>query len=88
MKKQTVKKFICCVIFVLSLAAIFAQDSQEKPATKTKQEITVVIASQGKRYHYPRCHTIKKKHLIAELSIAEAKKRGYTRCGVCKPPEN
>ena len=76
------------MIFVLLLAAIFAQDSQEKPATETKTEKTVVIASEGRRYHYPRCHTIKKKHLIAELTIAEAKKRGYTRCGVCKPPEN
>jgi hypothetical protein len=46
--------------------------------------ITVYITNTGTKYHLSGC-----RHLSASkiaISLADAKARGYTACGVCKPP--
>lgn len=43
----------------------------------------VVITTNGKKYHRPKCHMAKK--YVKELTVEEAKKLGYKPCKVCKP---
>lgn len=62
---------ICLVVFLLASSKTFSQ--------------TVYVQEQGKKYHMKNCSvagTGKK-----GLSIAEAKKAGYTACKICKPDD-
>ena len=69
---------IVLIIFLVSLP-VFAQDP---PPT---QERTVYIATSGSgtRYHLENCRTLRNS-VKREINITEAKRQGYTPCGVCK----
>lgn len=43
-----------------------------------------ITPEMGKRYHKKSCRTIKKRYKV-QMKLSEAKKKGYTRCKVCKP---
>ena len=46
--------------------------------------ITVYVTKTGTAYHRPGCRFLAKSSV--PLTLAEAKAKGYTPCGVCKPP--
>jgi len=72
------------VVVIIALLG-FPVFAQEQP---TEAERTVFIATSGKgtRYHFENCRALQKSEKI-EISITDAKKRGFTPCGVCKPGE-
>lgn len=47
--------------------------------------IVVYVTTAGSKYHAQGCRFLAKSCI--QLPLAEAKARGYTPCGVCKPPE-
>ncbi|MBQ6983074.1 MAG: helix-turn-helix domain-containing protein [Synergistaceae bacterium] len=49
-----------------------------------KKANTVVVTSKGRKYHYSTCRTVKGSY--RELTIVQARKKGYTPCKVCEPP--
>ena len=51
-----------------------------------KKANTVVVTSKGKKYHEANCRTVKGSSRT--MTIAQAKKRGYTPCKVCSPPSS
>ncbi len=52
----------------------------------TSRGQSVYITSYGQKYHAGNCHTVK--NVSHQVSIAEAAKKGFTPCKVCKPPSN
>ena len=63
-------------IFLISIiitSSVFAQAN------------TVYISDKGKKYHRGNCRTLRASKY--PISIQEAKKRGYTACKVCNPPD-
>jgi len=54
------------------------------PVTSS-QNITVYVGKTGTKYHYQDCRTLKDAKI--PMSINEAKSKGRTACGVCKPPQ-
>jgi len=61
---------------------------QPSPTLTVKQDrderITVYITRTGEKYHRANCRYLSKSKI--PISLAEAKRRGYTPCKVCKPP--
>ncbi|WIH83794.1 hypothetical protein NEI00_01105 [Brachyspira pilosicoli] len=53
-------------------------------STVFAQANTVYISDKGKKYHRGNCRTLRASKY--PISIQEAKKRGYTACKVCNPP--
>jgi len=49
------------------------------------QEVTVYVTRTGARYHQAGCRSLGKSAI--PLSLGEAKRRGYTACGNCHPPQ-
>ena len=52
-----------------------------KPAPQTT---TVYVTKTGEKYHRETCRSLRKSRI--EITVAEAKRRGFTACKVCKPP--
>lgn len=75
MSNVSVKRraFSAAVVFLL-LSALFAADSA----------VSVYVTPKGKKYHFASCRTLKNSSSVIELSIEDAKARGYEPCGVCK----
>ena len=48
--------------------------------------VTVYLAELGNDYHRSTCKVLGKSGGIS-VSLAEAKKNGYARCKICKPPK-
>jgi hypothetical protein len=46
---------------------------------------TVFITETGVKYHRHSCRHLKRSR--EELTLDEARQRGYEPCGVCKPPK-
>lgn len=46
--------------------------------------VTVYITETGNKYHTSGCRYLSKSKIA--ITLDEAKARGYTPCGVCKPP--
>jgi len=60
-----------------------ARDGQTAVPTDN-DELTVYITDTGQRYHLSTCRMLRaSRHPI---SLAEAKRRGYTPCKICWPP--
>lgn len=56
------------------------------PTTQTNnQGQTVYVGASGTKYHNENCRTLKNTKI--PMSISDAKAKGYTACGVCKPPQ-
>jgi len=64
---------VILIILLLSIP-VFAQE----------QAVYIAASGNGKKYHYEDCRTLRNSEKKA-ISIPEAKQRGYTPCGVCKP---
>ena len=62
------------------------QEAEEKRQIQEylKKANTVVVTPKGKKYHKPDCRTVRGSSRI--LTVAQARKRGYTPCKVCVPP--
>ena len=50
----------------------------------TKVETIVYITKTGEKYHRGDCRYLKKSKI--EITLKDAKKKGYEPCKVCKPP--
>jgi hypothetical protein len=48
-------------------------------------DVIVYITKSGKKYHCAGCRSLSKSCIA--ITLAEAKKKGYTPCGSCHPPE-
>lgn len=57
--------------------------SQPEPKS-TAKAVNVVVTRKGKKYHLAGCRTVKGKYRV--LTVAQARKQGYTPCKVCDPP--
>ena len=63
-----------------------APTKKPTPATTQAPEAVVVyITDSGEKYHRAGCRYLKDSQ--QEISLASAISRGYTPCGVCKPPK-
>jgi uncharacterized protein YxeA len=77
------KKFIVfslIVMFLMVNVAVFAADKTEKK----KDDPTVYVKENGKKYHKKNCKIVKEGKIGIKLS--EAIEKGYEPCAVCKPP--
>ena len=72
----------------IKAAPISPPDAIEETETPRKDqgEVIVYITEGGKKYHKESCTWLSRSKKIA-LSLEEAKKRGYTPCKTCKPPQ-
>jgi len=83
-----------CLLLIMLLVLALGCSSQPShhtagktdPVARTQNdELTVYITDYGKRYHLSTCpHLNSSKHAI---SLGEARRRGYTPCSVCQPPQ-
>lgn len=60
------------------------ETSREEQQAYLKRANTVVVTPRGKKYHDPTCRTVRGSYKT--LTVAQARKRGYTPCKVCNPP--
>ena len=74
---MTKRKAIIFALLFAAAAGICATDSGKK----------VYIADTGKKYHLEDCRTLKKSKHLTELTVKDAKAKGYTACKVCNPGE-
>lgn len=74
------KSFIFLLLAVFLNVSFFAADVFAGPYD------TVYITRTGAKYHYRNCRTLARSRQIYEISVQEAKNRGYTACKVCRPP--
>jgi len=83
LKNRTIK-LLLKVILITALLGIpaFAQEL----SSDLKQTVYITISRNGTRYHLDNCSTIRNSKVKA-LTIEDAKKFGFTPCGVCKPGE-
>ena len=54
----------------------------------SKEKMKVYVGSNGKKYHYQHCRSLKKSSFITSYTIEDAKKHGYSPCGICNPPSS
>lgn len=45
----------------------------------------VYITPNGKKYHFPKCHTLRKSSRLQQVSIEDAEAAGITPCSRCNP---
>lgn len=67
------RRLVAALVF-LFVSVLFGADSA----------VTVCVTAEGKKYHFATCRTLKNSSSVIELSLEEAKARGYEPCGVCK----
>jgi|GEM_PF-4351076 len=65
------------------------EDNEDQELKRRQQEYlkkanAVVVTPKGKKYHKPDCRTVRGSSRT--LTVAQARKRGYTPCKVCVPP--
>lgn len=57
--------------------------TRAEPQRRDDESVTVYITDTGERYHRGSCHHLRRsKHPV---SLASAKRQGYTPCKVCRP---
>ncbi len=54
------------------------------PVTTLPGITTVYVTKSGKKYHRAQCQFLAKSKI--SINVAQAKKRGFTPCKICKPP--
>jgi len=62
--------------------------ARRSPASRTSEEskdVVVYVTRTGEKYHCKGCAHLRKSSI--PLSLAEAKRKGYTPCSHCKPPK-
>jgi hypothetical protein len=73
--RKIVRAVLICA-FILSSAFAMAGDQN--------RVVYVAGSGSGKKYHLENCRTLRNSEKI-EITVENAKKRGYSACGVCKP---
>jgi len=59
--------------------------AKDQTAAQTENDqLTVYVTESGARYHLSSCRTLRGNG--RPISLADAKRRGYTPCKVCQPP--
>lgn len=72
--------------FIFLFAAVFLSVSSVVADVLASPGDTVYITPKGKKYHYRGCRTLARSRQVYEISIKEAKQRGYRACKVCGSP--
>jgi hypothetical protein len=67
---------IVLLVAVIGLVPLFAGDQS--------RIVYIAGSGNGKKYHLESCRTLRNSEKI-EITVEEAKGRGYSACGVCKP---
>ena len=77
-------KLFLRILLIIALFSIpaFAQDSPPPPAPE--RIVYVATSGNGQRYHLENCRTLRNSR-TAGITISDARQRGFTPCGVCKP---
>lgn len=88
---------LVAVLVLLSVAVGCGSQTSDRSAsseqsTSTAQaapqiendQLTVYVTETGQRYHLSTCRTLRGGG--RPISLADAKRRGYTPCKVCQPP--
>jgi hypothetical protein len=70
---------------LLSFVAIPIAAQHEGTAKQQTQSQTVYITRTGKKYHRGDCRYLSQSKI--EVSLKDAKARGFTPCKVCHPPQ-
>jgi competence protein ComEC len=73
------RKRIAELILIIVLAGftqVFASDQA--------RIVYIAGSGNGKKYHLESCRTLKNSAKV-EITVEDAKGRGYTPCGVCRP---
>lgn len=58
--------------------------SEAKSSQSNDSDLTVYITKTGKKYHLDGCQSLSKSKI--PITLKEAKAKGYSPCGLCKPP--
>jgi hypothetical protein len=72
---------IILIVALISLIPVFAVFGADQARI-----VYIAGSGNGKKYHLEDCRTLRNSTKV-EITVEEAKKRGYTPCGVCKPGE-
>lgn len=67
------KRITIAACLVLAVMAVYAATGM------------VYVTSSGKKYHVRTCRTIAQSKQVSELTIEQARARGYEPCKVCAP---
>lgn len=67
------KRTAIIAFFALAVMAVYAATGK------------VYVTSSGKKYHVRSCRTIAQSKQISELTVEQARARGYEPCKVCAP---
>ncbi len=70
MRKRRIAIIAC---FTLLVMAVYAATG------------SVYVTSSGKKYHLRSCRTIARSKQVTELTVEQARARGYEPCKVCHP---
>lgn len=73
------------VVSLLTVAACASSQPKTLSAATDQQTVTVYVTNTGKRYHRDGCRSLRKSRI--PISLDDAKKKGYTACGICRPPQ-
>ncbi len=69
------KKVLLFTVIFIAAAMLFAATG------------TVFVTASGKKYHRRDCRTLSRSKQLIELTIEQAKAKGYEPCKVCNPGE-
>jgi hypothetical protein len=72
---------VILIFALISLVPVFAVFGRDQARI-----VYIAGSGNGKKYHVEDCRTLKNSRKV-EITVKEAKTRGYTSCGVCKPGE-
>jgi hypothetical protein len=73
-----------CISFLCPVA-LPVPPAQSTPAQQDPKAQTVYITRTGKKYHRDGCRYLAASKI--EISLKDAKAKGFTACKVCRPPE-
>ena len=82
------RRLLAAFTLCLSLLCPVALPVSSQPAQQTQQDPKtqiVYITRTGKKYHRDGCRYLAASKI--EISLKDAKGKGYTACKVCRPPE-
>ncbi len=71
-------------IFTVS-SAVGADVPTVPDMSNADESVIVYITRTGAKYHREGCHHLRHSHI--PLTLTEARRRGYSACSVCKPPD-
>lgn len=82
------RRLLAALTLCLTLLCPVALPVASQPATQAQQDpkaLTVYVTRTGKKYHRDGCRYLAASKI--EISLKDAKAKGYAACKVCRPPE-